>query len=97
MAHVAQALLILFFVAVLGLLRVRAGSALVRVLYTRPLVLWLATTVVVPAVLILTGGWRSVDWGGVGYFMTVAVLAFTGVVIACGGYRMMKRVLGTDR
>ena len=89
MAHVAQALFILFIVAG-GLLLIRAGGSVFRILYTRPLVLWTATAIVIPALLIWSGRWRSVDGRGVVHFIVVAVVAFTGVIILCEGYRILK-------
>jgi hypothetical protein len=89
MAHVAQALFILFIVAG-GLLLIRAGGSVFRILYTRPLVLWAATAVVIPGLLIWTGRWRSVDAKGILHFVIVAVVAFAALTIFCEGYRILK-------
>ena len=91
MAHVAQGVFILFAVAAVLLLLVRAGGVVAHALYTRPLILWAATAAVMLGVLLANERWRSVDWGGMGYFLIVAVAAFTGVLVLCEGYRLLRR------
>ena len=97
MAHFAYALFFAFVFTAFALLVVRAGGALIHVLYSRPLALWSATTVVILGLLIVTDRWRSVDWRGVAHFMFVAVAAFIGVTILCETYRILKRLIGTRR
>jgi hypothetical protein len=97
MVHVAQGAIVLFVAAAVVLLLVRASGVVARALYTRPLLLWTATAVVVLGLLLANERWRSMDWAGMGYFIVVAIAAFTSVLVLCEGYRILKRALGPHR
>jgi hypothetical protein len=97
MAHVAQALFILFLVSAAAVLLARAGGMAARILYTRPLVLWTLTLVGIATALISTGRWRSIDGRGLLHFITVAVVAFVALTILCRAPRMLRRLFATRR
>lgn len=55
------------------------------------------TTVVIIGWVEYTGAWRSVDWGGVSYFLFVGFVAFTGLAILGETHKALKRWTSSRR
>ena len=97
MAHAGQAHFIVFGFLALALLLLRRRAAFIRLLFQRPLALWIVTAVAITAWVGYTGAWRSVDWSGVAYFLFVGFSAFTGLAILWEGHKALKRWTSTRR
>ena len=95
MAHASKAQFIVLGCLALSLLLLRYRAAFIRLLFHRPLTLWL-TLWIVTAVAIAgwvgyTGAWRSVDWSGLLYFLFVGFVAFTGLAILWQAHKAFRR------
>jgi hypothetical protein len=97
MAHAGQAHFIVFGFLALSLLLLRGRAAFIRLLFHRPLALWIVTAVVITGWVDYTSAWRSVDWSGVLYFLFVGFIAFTGLAILLEVHKALKRWRSTRR
>ncbi len=97
MAHASQAHFIVFGFLALSLLLLRGRAAFIRLLFHRPLALWIVTAVAITGWVGYTGAWRSVDWSGISYFLFVGFSAFTGLAILWEGHKALKRWMNTRR
>jgi hypothetical protein len=91
MAKAGQAHLIIFGLLALSLLFLRSRTAFIRLLFHRPLALWIVTTAVIAGWVGYTGAWRSLDWSGVLYFLFIGFAVFTGLAILWEVHKALKR------
>ena len=98
MAHVAAHPFLLAFalIAFAWIMR-RGGPAIVRLLFERPLVLWVLTGIVAATWASVSGAWRTVDWDAAAYFVLVGFTAFTCLTILWLAYNALRRWTGGRR
>ena len=91
MAHASKAQFIVLGCLALSLLLLRYRAAFIRLLFHRPLALWIVTAVAIAGWAGYTGAWRSVDWSGLLYFLFVGFVAFTGLAILWQAHKAFRR------